>query len=245
MAWRELPPRLRGRVPRVTLLEALPAIVGTLAFGVLWLFGPIVLVYVFASREQYVLVAIVAPLALVWLYLMVREPVVPGLLLAAPASVWSVVQQQRGRVDTQDLERGRLVGLADSRAPTPAEQEALRVLVGQAQDLPELARQAAECEVIAECVCGCASIRVLSRAPSVARDAARANARGERDNLAISGVGTDQAGRAVDLVVHVGLGTIRELEITHGGVHDGSAGEIPAAAAIRPTGVRRTPPDYS
>ena len=46
-------------------------------------------------------------------------------------------------------------------------------------------------------------------------------------------------------MLHVSLGTIRELEVTHGGVHDGGAGEIPAAATIRPTGVRRTPPDYS
>jgi hypothetical protein len=243
MTWRELPPRLHGRVPRVTLLEALPAIVGTLAFGVLWLVGPIVLVYVFAAREQYVLVALLAPFTLLWLYAIVREPVVPGLLLAAPASIRSVIRQQRGMVHTEDLERGRLVGLSAHRALTAGEQAALLALVRQVGDLPELGRQIERCEVIAECVCGCASVRLLSRAPSIPRDASRANAQGERDNLAIGGVAPGPGDRATDLVLHVQLGTLRELEVTHGGVHDGSADAIPDAATIRPAGVRTAPFD--
>jgi hypothetical protein len=234
---------MRRRVPRVSLIVALPAIVGTLAFCILWLVGPIVLMYVFAARGQYVPVALLAPVALWWLYAMLREPVVPGLLFAAPASIRSVIAQQRGMVDTEDLERGRLVGLTDSRPPTPAEQAALRALVRQAPDLPELARQIEACEVIAECVCGCASVRLLSRAPAIARDATRDNAQGERDNLAIGAVATDAGGRPVDLVLHVQLGTLRELEVTHGGVHDGSASEIPAAETLRPAGVRRVPFD--
>lgn len=42
-----------------------------------------------------------------WLYRMFREPLIPGLLLAAPASIWSVVQQQRGKVDTSSAAGSR------------------------------------------------------------------------------------------------------------------------------------------
>ena len=238
MAWVTLPPRLRDRVPRVTLLEAIPATIGTVGFGLVLLAGPAVLTYVLASRGQTVLAVLMGLFAAWWLYRMVREPLIPGLLLAAPASVWSVVQQQRGKVDTLDLERGRLVGLTDWRPLTAAEREVLHALVRQVDDLPEHARQIDECEVIAECVCGCASIRLLSRGPMAPRDASRGNAEGERDHLAIAGVGSDPAGHEVDVVLHTGLGTLRELEVTIGGVHDGSATELPAARTLRPAGVR-------
>lgn len=244
MAWRKLPSRLEGRIPRVGVGVALVALVGTLGAAVLWLAGPVVLLAVLVDAERYVLAAIVAPGVAWWLYRMFREPLIPGLLLAAPASMWSVVQQQRGMVDTQDLERGRLVGLLDWRGLTAAEQDALRFLVRQVDDLPELSAQIDQCEVMAECVCGCASARLYSTAPPVPRDAARGNAQGERDHLAISAVGTDSAGRTVDVVLHVGLGSLRELEVTAGGVHDGTADEIPAIATLRPTGVRRTRPEY-
>ena len=238
MPWVTLPPRLRDRVPRVTLLEAIPATIGTIGFGLVLLAGPVVLAYVFANRGQAVLAVLMGLFASWWLYRMVREPLVPGLLLAAPASIWSVVQQQRGKVDTLDLERGRLVGLTDWRPLTAAERDVLHVLLRQVDDLPEHAAQIEAAEVIAECVCGCASIRLLSRAPTVPRDASRGNAEGERDHLAIAGVGTDAAGRSVEVVLHTGLGTLRELEVTIGGGHDGTATELPAAATLRPAGVR-------
>lgn len=238
MAWVALPPRLRDRVARVSLLEAIPAIVGTIAFGLVLLAGPAVLVYVLASRGQTVLALLLAPLAAWWLYRMFREPLIPGLLLAAPASVWSVVQQQRGKVDTLDLERGRLVGLGEWRPLTAAERDVMRVLVRQVDDLPEHAAQIDGCEVMAQCVCGCASIRLYSTASMVPRDASRGNAQGERDHLASAAVGTDAAGRFVDVVLHTGLGTLRELEVTIGGVHDGTATELPAPDTLRPAGVR-------
>jgi hypothetical protein len=240
MAWRKLPPRLSGRVPRVGLLVALPAIVGTLAFAVVWLVWPVVVAAVLIRGEQHVLAALLAPLVLWWLYRMVREPLIPGLLLTAPASVWSVVQQQRGMVDTDDLEHGRLVGLANWRPLTAAEQDVLRILVREVDDLPEIARQIDRCEVMAECVCGCASIRLYSTAPSVPRDPRRGNAHGENDNLAIIALGTGADGRELEVVLHVALGTIHELEVTAGGAHDGTAVEVPTAASLRPTGVRRT-----
>ena len=110
----------------------------------------------------------------------------------------------------------------------------------QAGELPELARQLDKCEVMAECVCGCVSIRLFSTAPSIPRDPRRGNAHGEQDHLAITAIGTDAAGRTLDVVLHVGLGTIHELEVTAGGVHDGTADEVPAVATLRPTGVRLT-----
>ena len=240
MAWRELPPRLRGRVPRVGLLVALPATVGTIAFGLIWLLGPFVLLAVLVADERWLLAAPLAPVALWWLYQTLREPLVPSLLLAAPYGIWSVVQQQRGMVDTEDLEHGRLVGLLEWRPLTSAEHEALRVLVRQVPQFPELAEQAEHCEVMAECVCGCASIRLFARSPAIPRDGARGNAHGEEDDFAIAALGTDAAGREIDVVLHVGLGSMRELEITAGGVHDGTADEVPAADTLRPAGIRRT-----
>lgn len=238
MAWVTLPPRLRDRVPRVTPLEAIPATIGTIGFGLVLLVGPVALAYVFAGRGQTVLAVLMALFAAWWLYRMFCEPLIPGLLLAAPASVWSVVQQQRGKVDTLDLERGRLVGLMDWRPLTAAEREVLHALVRQVEDLPEHAAQIGACEVMAECVCGCASIRLYSTAPMVPRDASRGNAQGERDHLAIAAVGRDAAGRDVDVVLHTGLGTLRELEVTIGGVHDGTATALPAGGRLRPAGVR-------
>lgn len=44
--------------------------------------------------------------------------------------------------------------------------------------------------------------------------------------------------RSVDVVLHTGLGTLRELAVTIGGVHDGSATELSAAGTLRPAGVR-------
>ena len=180
------------------------------------------------------------PSALWWLYQMVREPLVPGLLFAAPYSIWSVVQQQRGMVDTEDLEHGRLVGLLDWRGLTSAERAALQMLVDQVPQFPELAEQVEHCEVMAECVCGCASIRLYATSATIPRDAARGNAHGEQDNFAIAAVGTDAAGREIDVVLHIGLGSMRELEVTAGGVHDGTADEVPAAGTLRPAGIRRT-----
>ena len=237
MAWVTLPRRLRGRVPRVSLLVVLPAFVGTVGFGIVLLAGPVVLVVVLAAGGQTVLAALLAPFAAWWLYRMFRERLIPGLLLAAPVSVWAVVQRRRGKVDTEDLERGRLVDLAEWRPLTAAEREVLDVLARQVPDLPELARQVDQCEVMAECVCGCASIRLYSTAPTVPRDVSRANAQGERDHLAIAALGRDSAGRSVDVVLHTGLGTLRELEVTIGGVHDGTATELPAAATLRAAGV--------
>ena len=244
MAWRKLPARLEGRVPRVGLGVALIGFAGTLGAGLLWLAGPVVLLAILIDGERYVLAAILAPAVAWWLYRMFREPLIPGILLAAPASMWSVVQQQRGMVNTLDLERGRLVGLLDWRGLATAEHDALRFLVRQVDDLPELTAQIDHCEVMAECVCGCASVRLYATAPSVPRDGARGNAQGERDHLAIGAVGRDSAGRAIDVVLHVTLGSIRELEVTAGGAHDGTADEIPAFATLRPTGVGRTRPDY-
>jgi hypothetical protein len=244
MAWRKLPPRLEGRVPRVGLGVALIGFAGTLGAGILWLAGPPVLLAILIGDERYILAAILAPAVAWWLYRMLREPLIPGLLLAAPVSLWSVVQQQRGMVNTLDLESGRLVGLLEWRGLTPAERDVLRFLVRQVDDLPELAAQIDHCEVMAECVCGCASIRLYATAPSVPRDAARGNAQGERDHLDISAVGTDSEGRAIDVVLHVTLGSMRELEVTAGGVHDGTADELPAVATLRPTGVRRTRMHY-
>jgi hypothetical protein len=240
MAWRRLPPRLRGRVPRVGLLIALPATIGTIAFGLIWLLGPFVLLGVLISDERRLLAALLAPVALWWLYQMIREPLVPGLLFAAPHSIWSVVQQQRGMVDTEDLEQGRLVGLLDWRGLTSAERAALRILVEQVPQFPELAEQVEHCEVMAECVCGCASIRLYATSATIPRDAARGNAHGEQDNFAIAAVGTDAAGREVDVVLHIGLGSMRELEVTTGGLHDGTADAIPAADTLRPAGIRHT-----
>lgn len=77
---------------------------------------------------------------------------------------------------------------------------------------------------------------VYATAPSVPRDAAHGNAQGERDHLAIGAVGRDSAGRAIDVVLHVTLGSMRELEVTADGAHDGTADEIPAFATLRPTG---------
>ena len=239
MAWRKLPPRLRGRVPRVSPIVAFPAIVATLAFAIVWIIAPLALVAILAGRGHEILAALLVPVALWWLYRMVREPLAIGALVAAPQSVWSVVQQQREMVDTQDLDGGRLVGLADWRPLTPAERDVLLALARQVGELPEIARQVDSCEVMAECVCGCASIGLYSTAPSVPRDPRRGNEHGEVDDLQITATGRDPAGRHVEVVLHVRLGSIRELELTAGGAHDGSADTPPDAGTLRPTGVRR------
>jgi hypothetical protein len=80
----------------------------------------------------------------------------------------------------------------------------------------------------------------LRNEPAIPRDPARANADGEHDNFAIAAVGPDAAGRDIDVVLHIGLGSMRELEITRGGAYDGTADEVPAAQTLRPAGIRRT-----
>lgn len=171
-AARALPPRLRRRTPTVHPLEALPAIVLTplaLAALVGW---PFALAAVAISRGDRLLGAVALTIAMLWTAGIVKEGrLLLGMLLAWPLAVWSAIQQWRGRVDTEDLEDGRFVPLAEHRELDPAERATLEVLAGST-GIPELQRQAEEAKVIAECLCGCASIRLLSHAPAIPRAAA-------------------------------------------------------------------------
>ncbi len=197
-------------------MEAVPAIVLTPVLGVAWLAGPFVLAWLALSHGNYVLAALFVPIALVWSVALVKDPTPLGLLLAWPAGVWSVLQQRRGKVHTEDLEDGRYVSLAEARRPAPAERAVLDMLARDAS-IPELDRQLDQARVIAECVCGCASIRLLSSAPALVSD-----------DRVLAATGVDSRGRRVDVRLRVALGTVHDLEVTGAGGHDGSADELPA-----------------
>ena len=202
MPWRDLPPALRGRTHTVSLPIGLLTVVATVAFALLWLAGPVVLAAVFLAREDYVLFALLVPLLAWWAIGTINEPMILGLLFSFPQATWGLVQQARGTVDTEDLEDGRYVGLAEWRGPTAAERELLERLVGTEPELPELREQIAQAEVRAECVCGCGSVLLYPTAPPIPREAGR-------DELTIGD----------DVRLHVHLGSVRELELQrdHGG----------------------------
>ena len=229
MSWRPLPSRLRGRVHTPPVLGSLVAVVATPVFGVLWLAGPLALAVLFSTREQYALAAAAAPIALWWTYRMLREPMLVGLLVSVPYGVVSLAQQWRGRVDTEDLEDGRYVSLADWRPLSAREREVLELLASARPDVPEIRRQLERPEVRAECVCGCPSILLYGTRPAIPRDAAHGNADGQRDELTIAADGPD----GVEVVLRLQLCSARELEATTGRGHDGTPHELPPAGALR------------
>jgi hypothetical protein len=230
MAWRPLPPRLRHRTRRVHPLEALPPLVLTPVLLVAWVTWPFVLAAVTIGRGDRIWAAAALSLAIIWTAGIVKERrLVLGMLFAWPSSVWSAVQQWRGRVNTEDLEEGRFVTLAEAREPDEHEQSLLDVLVA-ASGIAGLRRQAEHVEVIAECLCGCRSIRLLSRAPAIAPAAPGGEA---VERLDVAAVGTGSEGRELLVRLRVALGTLRELEVTAGGVHDGSGDALPDAPTLR------------
>jgi hypothetical protein len=230
MAWRPLPPRLRHRTPRLRLLEALPPILLTPFLLVAWVSWPFVLAAVTVGRGDRLWGAVSLTLAVIWTAGIVKERgLLLGMLLAWPLSVWSAVQQWRGRVNIEDLEEGRFVTLAEAREPDERERPLLHALIAAA-GIPGLQRQAEQVEVIAECVCGCRSIRLLSRAPAIAPAAPGGDA---VERLDVAAVGTASEGRELLVRLRVALGTLRELEVTAGGMHDGSGNVLPEAPTLR------------
>ena len=225
MSWVELPPRLRGRVRSVGVLEALIPLIATPLFSALLVFGPPVFLVVAWSRGDHLLAAVLAVPVLAWCVAMIREPVALGMLFAWPFAARSAFQQWRGRVDTEDLEHGRLVGLAQWRALSAPERQLVDLLVGSV-DAPALRAKAASAEVMAECVCGCPSIRLYATSPSLPPDHPLA----EADLRAWA---PDDRGRRIDVALHVRLGSLHELEVTVAGEHRGEPAELPPASAMR------------
>ena len=187
----------------------------------LWLIGPPAAALFFA-REDWVLFALTIPVLVWWAIATVAEPMVLGDRVLRPQSTWSLIQQSRGKVDTEDLEEGRYVGLEAWRAPTDREREVLDLLAAAEPGLPQIAEMVAVAEVRAECVCGCPSALLYATAPSIPREAGR-------DQLAISAVGPGGA----EVVLRLHLGHTRELEVTTGRGHDGTPAELPPAASLR------------
>jgi hypothetical protein len=230
MTWQPLPPRLRHRTRRLHPLEALLPIVLTPVLLVAWVAWPFVLAAVTIGRGDRIWAAAYLTLAMIWTAGVVKQRhLVLGMAVAWPSSVWSAVQQWRARVDTEDLEEGRFVTLAEPREPDESERSLLDVLVAAA-GIPGLGRQAEQVEVIAECLCGCRSIRLLSRAPAIAPGAPVGDA---VEHLDVAAVGTASGGRELLVRLRVALGTLRELEVTAGGVHDGSADVLPEASTLQ------------
>ncbi len=103
--------------------------------------------------------------------------------------------------------------LAGPRAPTDAERRLLGVLSAAVGD-PVLHDQVASAVVDAVCRCGCSSVRLRSDRPALsARRALQLSGRGRSDHLAVEAVGSAPGHEHVQVVLHVVLGRVQELEV--------------------------------
>ena len=105
--------------------------------------------------------------------------------------------------------------LASARALNEHEARLLSELAAFV-DEPRLREQINTARVGATCTCGCSSVRLQTDAPMVpAERVAQLSSSGRDDYFAIHSTGRPRTLRHVDVVLHVGLGLIMELEVFH------------------------------
>lgn len=105
-----------------------------------------------------------------------------------------------------------LVELPQPRALTEAER-ALVVRLVEFAGVAELGEQVTTVRVVSACRCGCGSVGLRSDGPAVpAAVVARLSANGRDDYFAVSASG----GGDVSVVLHVGSGSVVELELFAG-----------------------------
>jgi hypothetical protein len=100
--------------------------------------------------------------------------------------------------------------------PRPPSADELRLIstLAAAVDEPLLRKQVQTAEVDAVCRCGCSSVRLRSdAAPLPPARVAALSARGRPDYFSVEASGTGAAGERVEVVLHVVLGRVQELEV--------------------------------
>jgi hypothetical protein len=125
-----------------------------------------------------------------------------------------------------------LVPLDEPRPLTGPERTLLEALV-EPLAREELAQQIARAQVVAHCSCGCRSIGLRSDGPELAPAVVmQLTDLGRDDVLHVRAWATDDAGREVEVTLHVGDGTLKELEIW---CSDGGEiiTELPVAGSLR------------
>jgi hypothetical protein len=132
----------------------------------------------------------------------------------------------------------RLVALAGERSLSPGELELLRFLVDGPGGCEELRVQVAAARVVSECDCGCPSIGLETTGPPVPDAIVRAREPdGREDYFLVAASGPSANADEVEVVLHVAVGRVTELEVW-AGTWPGSSPqtELPAVAGLRHRG---------
>lgn len=106
--------------------------------------------------------------------------------------------------------------LPQPRALSGDEQRLLTALAA-AVDEPLLHRQVATAVVVAVCRCGCSSVRLASEEPALpAARMTQVSSRDDAHGFSLEASSSGPAGEWVQVVLHVGLGRVHELEVFAG-----------------------------
>ena len=120
----------------------------------------------------------------------------------------------------------------EPRPLSPEERALLDALV-EPLGREELAEQVARAEVVAHCSCGCRSVGLRSDGLELAPDVVmRLTDMGRDDVLHVRAWAFNDADREIEITLHVGDGTVKELEIW---CSDGGEiiTEVPLAGSLR------------
>ena len=95
----------------------------------------------------------------------------------------------------------------------------------------DLISQAGRAQVVAECRCGCESMRLRADGPAMDPEAVRSlSGSGREDHLSVSARWRGVAGEFVTVTLHVVAGRVEELEVFAG---EGVTVPLPPSAVLR------------
>ena len=127
-----------------------------------------------------------------------------------------------------------MVALDAPRALTAQERGLVAFLAEGPGGCEELVRQAAGARVVAVCDCGCPSIGLEVDGPPVPPTLAiEREPLGRPDYFSLGAVGRNAAGTDVEVILHVGDGRARELEIWTGTWGAPPQTELPPLESLR------------